>query len=296
MDAKHRIQFIGGHFYRWFKAGGWYRLCFCAFKNNQQIYSQQIKLRQENSIFQAELLAIKYSIDWAIREEHPSFTIHSDCKSGLLATSDISTSIPIAQSIINKLQKTSKTIDFNWIKGHTGIYGNGVADSLAKNSIISDSVEQVFYPFPASHIKRLLKLQTLHFWQDDWNYDERGRFTHQLLPKVSEEMLFLHRNLYLFATEHGPFPNYLHKFGKTISRRCTCGQIGTSLHYMTTCTLTAAYHLRINNTISLYSWFKTIMKQPCLPSKITQCVSLIENNQALFHLPPPHLLHLDDDD
>lgn len=133
-------------------------------------------------------------------------------------------------------------------------------------------------------------------WQFTTDYDTRGRFTYQLLPTVSETNLFHHRNLYLFATDHGPFPIYLHKFGRTVSKRRTCGQIGTALHYLTTCTLTSYYHLKISHNIPLASWFKTIIKQPVLLSKIINCITLIENKQILFHMPPHHLLIDDDED
>lgn len=271
-------------------------LAFCAFQQQQQLQQYQLKINQENSIFQAELVAIHKAIKWANQNDNKDFIIHTDCQSGIRAIEDNSSSIPLVQQIIQDLQNTEKTIILHWVRGHTGLHGNELADALAKTSITEENINYEFHPFPPSHIKRILKQQLLDQWQLVWDYDPRGRFAHRLLPKVSENHLLHHRNLYLFATNHGPFPSYLVTFGKAISKRCTCGQIGTSLHYMTSCTLTSTYHLRYSRNITLSSWFKTIISQPILLSKIINCISLIENNQLLFHMPPLHLIDDDDDD
>lgn len=270
-------------------------LAFCAFDKTKTIHQFQLKIRQENTVFQAELIAISKAIDWATINNNNNFIIHTDSQSGLKALEDINTTIPIVQQIIKQLQDTTKTIKLHWVRGHTGLHGNELADRLAKDSITMENINQEFHPLPPAFIKKILKQQLLEEWQFIWDYDLRGRFTHQLLPKVSESNLLHHRNLYLFATDHAPFPFYLHKFGRTVSKRCTCGQMGTALHYLTKCTLTSHYHLKITQNISLASWFKTIIKQPILLAKIINCINLIENNQILFHMPRHHLL-IDDDD
>lgn len=66
-------------------------------------------------------------------------------------------------------------------------------------------------------------------WQLDWDYAPTGRYTHSLLPNVSESLLIHHWNIYLFSTtNHGLFPFYLFKFDKVTFLQCTCGQVGTS--------------------------------------------------------------------
>lgn len=145
------------------------------------------------------------------------------------------------------------------------------------------------YLFSLSTFKTNKKIQSRKIHENlqyTWDYAETGRYTYKLLPKVTQQLLCHHRNIFLFATNHGPFPDYLFKFNKVDSPRCTCGQIGDSFHYITTCTLTSHFHIRKATEISKANWFNYILKKALLLQKIIECINILETNQALFQLPP----------
>lgn len=191
---------------------------FCIYQQDHEIYYHQTKLRDENSIFQAELLAILEAIIWSEKSKYTLIQINSDSLSSLQAIEDINTHNSLIADIIHRLQITEKRIYFKWVKSYVGITGNERADYLAKNAIEpSTSIKEKFYPTPQSTLKWTLKNIFLQKWQEQWNEEYRGRNTYQLCPRVSEEMLVQHRNLYLFTTNHGPFPTYLYLFNKTPS-------------------------------------------------------------------------------
>ncbi|GBO36853.1 hypothetical protein AVEN_164639-1, partial [Araneus ventricosus] len=47
----------------------------------------------------------------------------------------------------------------------------------------------------------------------------------------------------IFFSQHGPFPAYLKRFHLSDSDYCSCGGIGTALHYATECIYTVSWCL-----------------------------------------------------
>lgn len=162
-----------------------------------------------------------------------------------------------------------------------------MADQLAREVTLPSSIsDYVFFPYPPTRIKNILSSKLQENWQNIWDYAETGRYTNKLLPKVSQEILCHHGNIYLFATNHGPFPDYLYKFDKVDSPRCTCGYRGDSIHYLTKCTLTSNFHIRKASNISTANWFNYVIKNAFLLQKIIECINVLKINQELFQLPP----------
>ncbi|GBM40008.1 hypothetical protein AVEN_217604-1 [Araneus ventricosus] len=102
---------------------------FCVIQNNVQIHQWTVKLSPHNPVFQAETLAIKEAINWAI-SKGISTSIWSDSESALRAISSFKSSNPLIQEIQQALlQNPSRQL--NWIKAHVGFLGNGTADNLS---------------------------------------------------------------------------------------------------------------------------------------------------------------------
>ncbi|GBN79919.1 hypothetical protein AVEN_84349-1 [Araneus ventricosus] len=68
-------------------------------------------------------------------------------------------------------------------------------------------------------------------WQHQWDRGQYGRTTHEIIQKVNNKSHNWPRQLTQFITGHGPFPVYLHRFGKHQDNFCACGQEGSPFHY-----------------------------------------------------------------
>lgn len=119
--------------------------------------------------------------------------------------------------ILKFLENSEKKVLFTWVKGHAGVYGIEIADLLAKDTpeIIHTTLQQFFLLQPSFLTKKVKKM--LEKLQYEWNIGITGRYTFNLLPKVSEHCFLRHNDLYFFLTNHGPYSNYLFKFKSTIS-------------------------------------------------------------------------------
>ncbi|GBM21235.1 hypothetical protein AVEN_265830-1 [Araneus ventricosus] len=61
------------------------------------------------------------------------------------------------------------------------------------------------------------------------------RKIYSILPSVSFRPTNWIREDIIFFSQHGPFPAYLKRFHLSDSGYCSCGGIGTALHYATEC-------------------------------------------------------------
>jgi len=103
-------------------------------------FSIKERLPDESSIFQAEIKAIEIAITEIQNTETPdSFLICSDSLSSLLylANYQVSPTKEMAKisQMIKTLQERNFTIKIIWIPSHIGLYGNEMADKMAKESL-----------------------------------------------------------------------------------------------------------------------------------------------------------------
>ncbi|GBM04258.1 hypothetical protein AVEN_41065-1 [Araneus ventricosus] len=80
-------------------------------------------------------------------------------------------------------------------------------------------------------------------WQMAWYDGDTVRLIHNIIPKVSLQRINWTRNEVLFLTGHWPFSSFLQRFNLDETSFCPCGRIGTPIHYVTDCLLTASYHM-----------------------------------------------------
>ncbi|GBO24983.1 hypothetical protein AVEN_89383-1 [Araneus ventricosus] len=97
---------------------------------------------------------------------------------------------------------------------------------------------------PKPYIKSLLRKSMLEEWQTSWNNGDIGRKIYNIMPSVSLRPTNCIREDVIYLSQHGLFPAYLKRFHFPDSGFCSCGGIGTALHYATECILTASSHMR----------------------------------------------------
>ncbi|GBN04323.1 hypothetical protein AVEN_233640-1 [Araneus ventricosus] len=138
---------------------------------------------------------------------------------------------------------------------------------------------------PKPHIKGLLRKSMLEEWQTSWKNGDAGRKIYNIMPSVSLRPANCIREDVIFFSQHGPFPAYLKRFHLSDSDYCSCGGIGTALHYATECILTESWHMRKPVSNFEQEWVKRIANNLVSSHKIRRVIKFISENRDLFRPP-----------
>ncbi|GBN92422.1 Putative protein in type-1 retrotransposable element R1DM [Araneus ventricosus] len=255
---------------------------FCSFDVTGQLNSQWMgKLTTDNNIFQAELLAISKGI-LHHSNSNTHIQIWSDSLSSLQAILNPTSPHPLVRNIQNQLH-AKNNINLGWIKAHIGHYGNEIADSLAKKAInegISTNLKK-----PLSSLKKSLNQELLQKWQIEWDKGKVGRLIHEIIPALSYKLFKWSRGAIMFFSEHGPFPSYLRRFNLRPTDLCSCGEVGTPIHYATSCLLTESWHFKKPSSTNLLNWKKGILNNKGARNQLDQLMNFLMNNDDLINGP-----------
>ncbi|GBL78331.1 hypothetical protein AVEN_42861-1 [Araneus ventricosus] len=140
---------------------------YCILENYGIIASWQGKIDNSNSVFQAEILAIKMAIE-AASSLHKPIKIWTDSLSSLMAIlrglfwysqpkrgyQNRPLYPESHHSIVREIQTllfSYKHIHLRWFKAHVGYLGNECADQLAKEAITKG--DSFFLPKPLSYLR-----------------------------------------------------------------------------------------------------------------------------------------------
>ncbi|GBM42631.1 hypothetical protein AVEN_148957-1 [Araneus ventricosus] len=91
----------------------------------------------------------------------------------------------------------------------------------------------------------------------------------------------------IFFSQHGPFPAYLKRFHLSDSDYCSCGGIGTALHYATECIYTVSWRIRKPAPNFEQEWPKRFANNLVSRYKIRGIIKFISENRDLFWPPWP---------
>ncbi|GBN02143.1 hypothetical protein AVEN_44343-1 [Araneus ventricosus] len=89
----------------------------------------------------------------------------------------------------------------------------------------------------------------------------------------------------IFFSQHGPFPSYLKRFHLSDSDYCSCGGIGTALHYATECIYTVSWHMRKPAPNFEQEWLKRVANNLVSRQKIRGIIKFMSENRDLFRPP-----------
>ncbi|GBN58416.1 hypothetical protein AVEN_758-1, partial [Araneus ventricosus] len=185
----------------------------CTFQNNQNMDNFLYKLKSHNSVFQAEMAAIRHAANWAAKNNY-KINIHTDSLSSIMALKSAHSRSQFVNNSKQDLYLAKNLVGLSWVKAHVGIPGNEWADQQAKQAICSG--EELDIPAPRSYLNRKVKAYIIHAWTEYWNrYNSAsGIRVRNFIGSVCPKFLVHNKILIFFLSGHGPFPQYLHRFKK----------------------------------------------------------------------------------
>ncbi|GBM33343.1 Putative protein in type-1 retrotransposable element R1DM [Araneus ventricosus] len=120
----------------------------CILKDEINIQNYLFKLNTFNSVFQVELAAIEFAVNWAVKEK-VKVNIHTDSLSSISAINSANTRSEFVNKVKSNIFKAKNMVGLSWVKAHVGIPGNELADQQAKLAITSG--EKFAIPAPTSN-------------------------------------------------------------------------------------------------------------------------------------------------
>ena len=225
---------------------------YVVFDQKEMIHKDYIPLAPTATVYQAELLAIKYAAVFlhkmkkTLKPKYVKF--FSDSRAALPTLNNFKTSSTIAQDTVNALNtlgSLTQRITLNWIKAHNEHKGNEYADEMA-NLAARCTQEHQLVPIAHKLFKAHLKTAIYAEWHSTWTTDP-SKFKHTKIffprmdPKYSKLILKLNRTDLKLLIEIISGHTYLKAFSTKISplssthcRFCNT-EDETIMHLLQTC-------------------------------------------------------------
>lgn len=207
------------------------------------VFTRCIKLADECSVYQAEMLAIvtllreidRAAAGWT------NLRVYTDSKSAVETIYSQGKETELSHMLKSELRRArnnGKSVSIKWVRGHTGITGNEAADQAAKLAALGNNVVE-YSLLPLSSVKRTLRAHSFerleqalktncpdllkHFGTSWWN---KNIYNLSLGP----EFCWL-------ITGHGPLKSHLFRIGVTENTRCCCGVENQDYRHILHCPL-----------------------------------------------------------
>ena len=198
------------------------------------------KLGPRSSNNQAEQLAILKSLE-RIEELTPTgnqlVSIFTDSRITLDSISNTRNHNRLIESIrLQKrtLERKNWKIHFSWVKGHSGIAGNEIADQLAKEAA-EQNAEATFAKVPKRTIKAEIQKSKINIWQREWQNTTKGQITKMFFPNVMERLRMnipFTPNFTTFVTGHGKLNSYYYRFRIKDNPTCPCNKGDQTIEHL----------------------------------------------------------------
>jgi len=225
---------------------------FCIASGRKLLGEFSIHLSPDNTVFQAEVMAIKEALSWV--KDHldvvPPSGVHiwTDSKSSIGALRRIlcNSALVIETKKLLLSLTDSIRVSIGWVRGHSGVEGNEIADLLAKVGADSDDLELQPVGVPRATLKSKVKDYYMGLWQTMWDAMDSCRQTKLMMPKVkvlnSRDSIFSYsrqklNQLCQFVTGHcllGRHMDLIHKRDHDGCKFCKEGD-ETPHHFLVDC-------------------------------------------------------------
>ena len=139
-------------------------------------FTRKGRLPSEASNYTAELYGILTSVKAILSRQEQNFTIFSDSKSALQSLGIYDTRHPVVLKILEWLfliESRGKKVELCWVPAHVGVFGNEMADKLAKEAALSSSPARCSLPY--EDITSSIRKNIRDSWQFSWDLQENNK-------------------------------------------------------------------------------------------------------------------------
>ncbi|GFX18018.1 uncharacterized protein TNCV_1576971 [Trichonephila clavipes] len=180
------------------KIDGRVGFAFVVFRSGVESENFQFRIRDECTVFVAELLCLNFAVKWITEQNNviSEYLICTDSLSSLDSLKCISSSDNIIVEIqkqLKSLRDKNISIDFAFVRGHTGVLGNERADWLAKAA--TKRKIDIDVNIPKSFYKKITNERMMKSWNQEYLISNKGSITKKFfLPLIRDYHVtsFLH--------------------------------------------------------------------------------------------------------
>ncbi|GFS86169.1 RNase H domain-containing protein [Trichonephila clavipes] len=152
------------------KIDGRVGFAFVVFRSGVESENFQFRIRDECTVFVAELLCLNFAVKW-ITEQNSVISEYLICTDSLSSLDSLKC-ISSSNNIIVEIQKQFKSlrdknisIDFAFVRGHTGVLGNERVDWLAKAA--TKRKIDIDVNIPKSFYKKITNERMMKSWNQE---------------------------------------------------------------------------------------------------------------------------------
>ncbi|GFW94307.1 RNase H domain-containing protein [Trichonephila clavipes] len=171
---------------------------FVVFRSGVESEHFQFRIRDECTVFVAELLCLNFAVKW-ITEQNSVISEYLTCTDSLFFLDSLKC-ISSSNNIIVEIQKQLKSLKdknisivFAFVRGHTGVLGNERADWLAKAA--TKRKIDIDVNIPKSFYKKIMKERMMKSWNQEYLISNKGSIAKKFFPTI-DKRLSCHHFLY----------------------------------------------------------------------------------------------------
>ncbi|GFU75066.1 RNase H domain-containing protein [Trichonephila clavipes] len=169
------------------KIDGRVGFAFVVFRSGVESENFQFRIRDECTVFVAELLCLNFAVKW-ITEQNSVISEYLICTDSLSSLDSLKCNSS-SNNIIVEIQKQLKSlsdknilIDFTFVRGYTGVLGNERADWLAKAA--TKRKIDIDVNIPKSFYKKITKERMVKSWNQEYLISNKGSITKKFFPPL----------------------------------------------------------------------------------------------------------------